>query len=209
MARPRMHPFRGRPAPHPSQLRPLPRRSRYTREPGDDNGDERDQRWIDFYDGEALDLMQGWWGSSGDPLYAIASSGGNYAWVFEDAISNLDRDIGRVKKLGRNKFQLGGGTFTAKEIDELRIIRDALAQALRGAGRRTEAREARPLISSQDTPKAERLIRSAAAAKFGRGRADLFFEHGQWWATVGSRSYSVVDAIPGVDHLGIDFEPLG
>jgi len=207
MARPR-NPFRGRQAPHPSRSSPLSRRSRYTREPGDD--DERDQRWVDFDDGEALDLMQGWWGSSGDPLYAIYSSGGNYAWVFEDAISNLNSDLARVKKLGRNKFQLGHGTFSGAEIDELQYIRDALAEALRdSAGQLTEARGARPLISSQDTPKAERLIRSAAAAKFGRGRADLFFEHGQWWATVGSRSYSVVDAIPGVDHLGIDFEPLG
>lgn len=70
-------------------------------------------------------------------------------------------------------------------------------------------RHQRALISSQDTPKAERIIRSAAAAKFGRGRADLFFEHDQWWATVGSRTYSVVDAIPGFDGLGIDFEALG
>jgi hypothetical protein len=70
-------------------------------------------------------------------------------------------------------------------------------------------RHQRAMISSQDTAKAERIIRSAAAAKFGRGRADLFFEHDQWFATVGSRSYSVVDAIPGVNRLGIDFEPLG
>jgi len=67
----------------------------------------------------------------------------------------------------------------------------------------------KPLISSQDTRKAEKIIRSAAAAKFGRGRADLFFEHGHWWATVGDRTYDVVDAIPGVDGLGIDFEALG
>lgn len=104
--------------------------------PNFDFDSERDQRWIDLHDGEALDLMQGWTGGERDPLYAISSSGGNYAWVFEDAIANLDSDIRRVKKLGRNKFQLGHGTYTAKEIDELHIIRDALAEAL-AEGRRS------------------------------------------------------------------------
>jgi hypothetical protein len=126
--------------------------------PDFDFDSERDQRWIDFYDGEALDLMQGWWGSSGDPLYAIHSSGGNYAWVFENAISNLDADLRRVKKLGRNKFQLGGGTFSGKEIDELHIIRDALADALAEAGRPerdpapSEARRIREAPAGSECP---------------------------------------------------------
>jgi hypothetical protein len=101
--------------------------------PDFDFDSERDQRWIDFYDGEALDLMQGWTGGERDPLYATHSSGGNYAWVFTDAIANLDADLRRVKKLGRNKFQLGNGTFSREEINELNIIRDALAEALRDA----------------------------------------------------------------------------
>ena len=106
-----------------------------------DDGDERDQRWVDFYDADVIGLMHSWYDGQDDPLYAIASSGGNYAWVFEDAISNLDRDIRRVKKIGRNKYQLGKGTFTEAEIDELHQIRDALASALEeGAGRSLEAR---------------------------------------------------------------------
>jgi hypothetical protein len=93
--------------------------------------DERDMRKIAVYDDEALKLMQGWTGGETDPLYAISSTGGwNYAWVFTDAIYNIDRDLRSVKKLGRNKFQLGKGTFTKAEIDELRYIRDALQMAL-------------------------------------------------------------------------------
>jgi len=108
--------------------RPLPRRPLRARE-----GDERDQRWVSLDDGEARDLMTGWTGGERDPLYAISSSGGNYAWVFTDAIANLDADLRRVRKLGRNKFQLGNGTFSGAEIDELQYIRDALAEALRDA----------------------------------------------------------------------------
>jgi len=93
--------------------------------------DERDMRKIAVYDEEALKLMQGWTGGETAPLYAISSSGGwNYAWVFTDAIANIDSDLARVKKLGRNKFQLGKGTFSKAEIDELRYIRDALQEAL-------------------------------------------------------------------------------
>ncbi len=96
---------------------------------GEDEG--RDMRKIVLYDDEALKLMQGWTGGQSDPLYAISSTGGwNYAWVFSDAISNIDRDLSRVKKLGRNKFQLGQGTFSKTEIDELRYIRDALQMTL-------------------------------------------------------------------------------
>lgn len=103
--------------------------------PYDDNDppeqDERDMRKIAVYDEEALKLMQGWTGGTSDPLYAISSTGGwNYAWVFADAIANIDRDLSRVLKLGRNKFQLGKGTFSKAEIDELRYIRDALQMAL-------------------------------------------------------------------------------
>jgi hypothetical protein len=93
--------------------------------------DERDMRKIVLYDDEVLKLMQGWTGGESDPLYAISSTGGwNYAWVFSDAIVNIDRDLSRVKKLGRNKFQLGNGTFSKAEIDELAQIRDALQNAL-------------------------------------------------------------------------------
>jgi hypothetical protein len=93
--------------------------------------DERDTRKIAIYNDEALEKMQGWAGGQSDPLYAISSTGGwNYAWVFEDAIVNIDRDLRSVKKIGRNRYQLGQGEFTKKEIDELEYIRDALQMAL-------------------------------------------------------------------------------
>jgi len=103
--------------------------------------DERDERWVGIEDADAYDLMQGWTGGQSDPLYAIVSmNGANYAWVFVDAIANIDRDLSRVKKVGRDKFQLGKGTFTGKEIDELQQIRDALQEGLDAGG---EVREAR------------------------------------------------------------------
>jgi hypothetical protein len=94
------------------------------------NEDKRNERWVTLYDDEALQLMQGWTGGQSDPLYAISSSGGaNYAWVFQDAIANLSADLAKVKKVG-NKYQLGKGTFTKKEIDELHTIHDALVMTL-------------------------------------------------------------------------------
>jgi len=94
---------------------------------------DRDRTWIEMHDKKALDLMQGWTGGTDDPLYAISSTGGkNYAWVFEDAIANLDADIASVKKSGK-KYKLGKGVFTKAEIDELHYIRKALADALEGA----------------------------------------------------------------------------
>jgi hypothetical protein len=92
---------------------------------------DRDQRWVTIDDNEVIELMPAWTGGQSDPLYAISSSGGaNYAWVFQDAIANLDADIAKVKKLGKDKYQLGKGTFTKKEIYELHTIRDALVMAL-------------------------------------------------------------------------------
>ena len=147
----------------------------------DDGGeDERDMRKIVLYDDEALKLMQGWTGGTSDPLYAISSTGGwNYAWVFSDAIANIDRDLSRVKKLGRNKFQLGQGTFTKAEIDELRYIRDVLSMALddpdnvmvdeaRGAHARAPRRGSKPV-------RAPRTVRSAP--KSDRRAYDFFYRH--------------------------------
>jgi hypothetical protein len=95
------------------------------------DNNERDERWVTMYDDEAIELLPGWTGGQNDPLYAISSSGGaNYAWVFQDAIANLSSDIAKVKKLGKNKYQLGKGTFTKKEIDELNLIHDALMDTL-------------------------------------------------------------------------------
>jgi hypothetical protein len=66
-----------------------------------------------------------------------------------------------------------------------------------------------PLLSARDTAKVEKLVRRAAAVKFGRGKARPFFEHGQWFVEVGNRMYSVADYRPGLDGTGLDFEELG
>lgn len=95
------------------------------------SNEDRDIHWVDLHDKKAIKFMEGWWGGQDDPLYAIASSGGNYAWVFEDAIANLESDLAKVKKSGK-KYKLGKGTFTKAEIDELKYIRDALVDALEG-----------------------------------------------------------------------------
>lgn len=69
-------------------------------------------------------------------------------------------------------------------------------------------------ISASNTKAAERKVRSAAAAKFGRGKADVFFEHGSWFARVDDKrrgteaTYSAQDYRPGIDGTGIDFELL-
>lgn len=69
-----------------------------------------------------------------------------------------------------------------------------------------------PLITSQNTRSAERLIRSVAKMKFGRRFFDAFYEHGQWWVSVGPTGetfYSAVDAYPGFDGRGVNFEEIG
>lgn len=107
--------------------KPIP----YDEDDAPEEEDTRDKRWIILYDEDALRLLSNWTGGQSDPLYAISSMGGaNYAWVFEDAISNISSELARVQKIGRNKFQLGKGTFTKAEIGELEIIHDALQGAL-------------------------------------------------------------------------------
>lgn len=62
------------------------------------------------------------------------------------------------------------------------------------------------LITSENTKRAERAVRSAAVDKFGHRRKDVFYEHGQWWVrmtTADDRDvfFSAVDT-----NRGIDFE---
>lgn len=62
------------------------------------------------------------------------------------------------------------------------------------------------LITSENTKRAERAVRSAAVDKFGRRRKDVFYEHGQWWVRMetvhdGEVFFSAVDT-----NRGIDFE---
>jgi hypothetical protein len=58
------------------------------------------------------------------------------------------------------------------------------------------------LISSTETESARRKIASEAAHQFGRGKAELFFEHGAWWAKVGDKVYGVFDK--GYGEVGFD-----
>lgn len=56
------------------------------------------------------------------------------------------------------------------------------------------------LKSECNTKVIERVIGNAAVKKFGRGKAKLVFDHGQWWVLVydktedQERIFSVVDA---------------
>jgi hypothetical protein len=66
------------------------------------------------------------------------------------------------------------------------------------------------LITTENSPKAERAVRSAAAARFGRVRKDVFYEHGQWWVRMQGddpyedRTYSAVD----IGRGGVGFEQV-
>lgn len=73
-------------------------------------------------------------------------------------------------------------------------------------------RYSNPLLTSQDTRRAEREVRRAAREKFGLRPTDIdsFYEHGQWFVRVyhGDRDcvYSAVDTSMGVDFELIDCE---
>jgi hypothetical protein len=75
------------------------------------------------------------------------------------------------------------------------------------------------LISETNTSAVERLIRSAFHCS-DQNTSESFravFEHGQWWIVTlepegteeDEKTFSVVDAEPGVKRYGIDFEQLG
>ncbi len=71
------------------------------------------------------------------------------------------------------------------------------------------------LPSEQNTPEIKQEIQSVAEGHFDRTEADLdvFFEHGHWWVRVDPwseepRTYSVVDAEPGLLDSEFDFEEV-
>ncbi len=74
------------------------------------------------------------------------------------------------------------------------------------------------MTSTQDSSRAETIIKRVARSRFGKGlRVTPFFEHGHWWLNVEDTSrdiseaystWNVVDAVPGIDGTGIDFEEL-
>lgn len=68
------------------------------------------------------------------------------------------------------------------------------------------------LKTERNSKRTELLVRSAAAQRFGRGKARPVFEHGQWWVLVegeeDTRTFSVVDSTPGIGTTGLDFEEV-
>ena len=107
--------------------------------------------------------------------------------------------VERCPVCGSSRVELTGRTYPA--IDEASPGVDEM----RAAGIITAE-----LKTEQNTPAIERLIRSAAAERFGRGKARPVFEHGQWYVTVRGAEddaiFSVVDASPGIGTTGLDFE---
>ena len=77
----------------------------------------------------------------------------------------------------------------------------------------------RKLKTERDTPAMQAVVQHAFASWDGYGDCESFeavFEHGQWWvltrepeyAERWQRTFSVVDAEPGVKRSGIDFEEV-
>jgi predicted NodU family carbamoyl transferase len=66
------------------------------------------------------------------------------------------------------------------------------------------------LISGTNSEKSRRIIRAAATEKFGRGKAELHWEHDQWWAILkgSGRTYAVVDVVSVRWGHAVDFERL-
>ena len=55
------------------------------------------------------------------------------------------------------------------------------------------------LLTEQDTERVRKLVMREASQRFGRGKMNAFFEHGQWWVEnrrTGAQ-YSVIDSVPG------------
>jgi hypothetical protein len=68
-------------------------------------------------------------------------------------------------------------------------------------------------INNETTRK---MVLSAAAKKFGRGKALAWYEHGQWFVVVESRYedeqdmiFSVVDCEDAIGNDYLDFEQIG
>lgn len=69
------------------------------------------------------------------------------------------------------------------------------------------------LKSEQNTNKMHEEIKNLAKGYFDTCELDIFFEHGQWWVRNWSdqyedHTYSVVDADPGIEDSGLDFEEI-
>lgn len=74
------------------------------------------------------------------------------------------------------------------------------------------------LRSQQDTARVRALVMLAARARFADGlQFTPTYEHGRWWLIIEDgrpnadrvySNWSVVDAVPGIDGTGLDFEEI-
>jgi len=93
-------------------------------------GNAANEDMVTVGDSQAVRLTEGWHGP-GNVLYAIGSNDGRVpVSVLERAIADLKTEVARVKPLGKGRYQLGKGTFSKAEIDELRYMLHAFKQAL-------------------------------------------------------------------------------
>lgn len=70
------------------------------------------------------------------------------------------------------------------------------------------------LLTTENIPEVEQAIHEVVVTHFGTEDFSLFYEHGHWWLRVNPMSedsvtYDVVDADPGLDGSGFDFEEVG
>lgn len=79
-------------------------------------------------------------------------------------------------------------------------------------GRAVPRKRLSPIRATQGTVRAMRLVRSAAVAKFGRGKTKLEYRQGRWVVHLYNYSgdavglYLAYDTVPGVEGTGIDFQ---
>ena len=77
------------------------------------------------------------------------------------------------------------------------VLQDVRSALYRGRG--STKTEKQTLPSTRNDKTTEKKVRSAAAARFGRGRVNPFFEHGHWWVEdlrTGAQ-YDVIDVADG------------
>lgn len=157
-------------------------------------------------DTEARRLAAGWYGGASDPLYAIATSRGEGLpeAVIDEAAENLSRDLRRVKKLSKTDaqvrefgendsriYQLGKGLYTKKEVDQLKYMRDAFAQALR---------QARGQPGAEHDPSTRAIIVEAMARALF---VSAWAQHEEERRDFAERGYDGEGSVEGVDLMEV------
>ena len=120
-------------------------------------------------DDKAVRFTQYWWVGMGDPLYAIGSNDGIDIprHIVVDAVSNLNADLARVQKVGRNRYQLGKGTFKRSDIHELEHMRDAFQRALGDAPEASECAPCAAAYAAKPESAQEAHVRPVPRFKLG------------------------------------------